>query len=65
MMKKRKSSLLPLDLGVRISSMLDNFIVNKLFLIGGCEGSKRQEQVFGRVGDPNFPNKGFSGCTAY
>ena len=41
--------------------MLDNIIVNKLFLLDRCEGGKMREHVFGRVGDPNFPNKGFRG----
>ena len=27
--------------------MLDNFIVNVLFLLARCEGGKRREQVFG------------------
>ena len=63
MLKKdeKKYGNILFNLRVGISSMLDNFIVNKLFLLGRFEGGKRQEQVFGRVGDPNFPNKGFRG----
>ena len=57
--KREKEGNELFNLGVRISSMLDNFIVNKLFLLGRCEGGKGRERVFGRVGDPNFPNKGF------
>ena len=58
---EKKDGNILFDLKVRISSLLDNFIVNKLFLLARCEGGKRQEQVFVRVGDPNFPNKGFRG----
>ena len=56
---EKKDGNILFNLRVRISSMLDNFIVNVLFLLARCEGGKRREQVFGRVGDPNFPNKGF------
>ena len=58
---EKKDGNILFNLRVRISSMLDNFIVNILFLLARCEGGKRREQVFGRVGDPNFPNKGFRG----
>ena len=56
---EKKDGNILFNLRVRISSMLDNFIVNKLFLLTQCEGGKMREWVFGRVGDPNFPNKGF------